>query len=93
LNLDGLPSASCILDTQIDLLTYIGEKLAGLSDQKPISLGGAKSLLNGSCGLAAGAIASNPLRDKFTVYFQPMGPRFFLYGVVTHMDVLRAREA
>jgi hypothetical protein len=55
--------------------------------------GGAKSLLNGSCRLAAGAIASNTLRDKFTVYFQPMGPRVFLYGVVTHMDVLRAREA
>jgi hypothetical protein len=69
LNLDGLPSASCIPDTQIDLLTYIGGKLAGLSDWKPISFGGAKSRLNVSCGLATGAIPSNTLRDTTNSLF------------------------
>jgi hypothetical protein len=94
LNLDGLPSASCIPDIQIDLLIYIGGKLAGLSDWKPISFGGGLNLLNVSCKLVAGATALNTQREAtiFAVYFQPMEPRF-LYGVVSNMDVLRAREA
>jgi hypothetical protein len=45
LNLDDLPSASCIPDTYIDLLTYIGGKLAGLNDWKPVSFGGGMSVL------------------------------------------------
>jgi hypothetical protein len=77
------------------LLLYIGGKLAGLSDRKPVSFGGAVNLLNGSCKLVAGATALNRQRDAtislFTFNRWSLG--FFLYGVFTRLDVLRARGA
>jgi hypothetical protein len=87
LNLDDLPSASCIPDTHIDLLIYIGGKLAGLSDRKQISLWWSDQ--PAECFLRTGR-RSNRAISRFTFKRWSLG---FLYGVVSNMEVLRAREA